>query len=475
MGVLLALWGIRLLTGLESAGVPQGTVVTVDATVLAYSAVLSAITGILFGLVPALQHAPKFISQSLKEGGRNSAAGESGLRLRKLLTVSEVALSMILLIGAGLTIRSFVELLQVNPGFEITNTLAARFDLPKYSYPDAVKQAAFYTDVIERIEALPGVTAVGATDELPPAMGRHSSTFYIDGRASVDQSDQSLAVQNRVVTADYFQVMGIPLSAGRVFQATDDGSAKPVALINQAFARRFFPNENPIGHQLRFGSANPWITIVGIVGDVRGFGLDKQPNSEIYLHYQQHTLLPYNPLPHMHLVVRTIGNPNDVAAAVLGSVREVDKDLPLPPARTMETVLASSIAGRRSNMLLLGVFAAIALLLTGVGVYGVISYSVAQRTQEIGIRIALGARSQDVIALVVGKGMRLVLIGIAIGLGGAFALTRWMASMLFEVSATDPLTFAGIALMLALAAMLACWIPARRATKVDPLVALRHE
>jgi putative ABC transport system permease protein len=217
------------------------------------------------------------------------------------------------------------------------------------------------------------------------------------------------------------------------------------------------------------------ITIVGIVGDVRGFGLDKQPNSEIYLHYQQQSLVPYNPLPHMHLVVRTFGDPSDIATAVLGAVRELDKDLPLPPARTMETVLAASIAGRRSNMLLLGVFALIALLLTAVGVYGVISYSVAQRTQEIGIRIALGAQSRDVMALVVGNGMRLVLMGIAIGLAGAFALTRWIASMLFDVSTTDPLTFIVIALLLALVAMLACWIPARRATKVDPLVALRHE
>ena len=475
LGLLLASWGIGLLTGLGPAGIPQGTVVTIDVTVLAYSLVLSLITGILFGLAPALQQAPKRISQSLKEGGRNSTASESGLRLRRLLTVSEVALSMILLIGAGLLIRSFVGLLQVNPGFETKNTLTARFDLPKYSYPDAAKQAAFYTQVMERIEALPGVTAVGATDELPPTMGHHSNTFSIEGRGPIDDSDQSLAVQERLVSMDYFRVMGIPLSAGRVFSATDDGSATPVALINQAFARRFFPNESPIGQHLGFGSANPWITIVGIVGDVRGHGLEKQPNSEIYLPYQEQNLLPYNPLPHMHVVVRTVGDPNDIAAAVLGSVRELDKDLPLPPARTMERVLAASIAGRRSNMLSLGVFAVIALLLTGVGVYGVISYSVAQRTQEMGIRIALGAQSHDVIALVVGNGMRLVLMGIAIGLAGAFALTRWMASMLFDVSATDPLTFVVIALLLALVALLACWIPARHATKVDPLVALRHE
>jgi putative ABC transport system permease protein len=475
LGILVTSLGIRLVTGLGPAGVPQETVVTLDSTVLAYSLSLSLITGILFGLAPALHATPKRLSESLKEGGRNSTANESGLRLRKLLTVSQVALSLILLIGAGLLIRSFVGLLQVNPGFETKSILTARFDLPKYSYREATKQAAFYTQIMERIKALPGVIAVGTTDELPPTMGRHTNTFSIEGRAPIDQSNQSLAVQDRLVSADYFRAMGIPLIAGRVFSGADDGSATPVALINQAFARRFFPNENPIGQHLRFGSANPWITIVGIVGDVRGFGLDKQPNSEIYLPYQQQRFLPYNPLPNMHLVVRAAGDPSGIAAAALGSVRELDKDLPLPQARTMETAIAASIAERRSNMLLLGIFALIALILAAVGIYGVISYSVAQRTQEIGIRIALGARSLDVITLVLRDGMRLVLLGIAIGLAGAFALTRWMSSLLFEISATDPLTFAVIALLVALVALLACIVPARRATKVDPMIALRHE
>jgi len=473
LGLLLAAWGIRLLTGLGR--VPSGTVVTLDSAVLAYSLLLSLITGILFGLAPALQSTPQRLSESLKEGGRNSAASSSGLRLRRLLTVSEVALSLILLVGAGLLIRSFVGLLRVNPGFETKNILTAHFELPKYAYPEASKQAAFYTQVMERIKALPGVTAVGATDELPPTMGRHSNTFSIEGHPPIDQANQSLAVQSRLVTAEYFQVMGIPLIGGRVFSDTDDEAATPVALINQTFARRFFPNENPIGQHLRFGSANPWSTIVGVVGDVRGFGLDKQPNSEIYLPSQQHNFLPYHPLSHMHLVVRAGSDPNGLAAAVLGAVRELDKDLPPPSARTMETVLAASIAERRSNMLLLGVFAMIALILAGVGVYGVISYAVAQRTQEIGIRMALGARPLDIITLVMRNGMSLVFIGIALGIVGAWALTRWMASLLFEVSATDPLTFAVIALLLALVALLACWIPAWRATQVDPMVALRHE
>ena len=232
--------------------------------------------GILFGLAPALQSTPMRLSESLKEGGRLSAINVSGLRLRRLLTVSEIALSMILLIGAGLLIRSFIGLLQVYPGFETKNILTARFILPEYSYPEATKQAAFYTQLMPRIKALPGVMAVGATDELPPTMGNHVNTFFIEGQSPIDQSNQSLAVQERVVSADYFRVMGISLIIGRVFSDSDDLSAVPVALINQTFARRFFPNENPIGQRLRFGSANPWITIVGIVGDVRGFGLSRQ-------------------------------------------------------------------------------------------------------------------------------------------------------------------------------------------------------
>jgi putative ABC transport system permease protein len=269
--------------------------------------------------------------------------------------------------------------------------------------------------------------------------------------------------------------MGIPIIAGRAFSDADDASTAPVALINQSFARRFFPNENPFGRHLRFGSANPWITIVGIVGDVRGFGLDKQPSSEIYLAFQQQSSLPYNPLSNLRLIIRTAGDPNSIAPAALAAVRELDKDLPLPEARTMETVLAASVAERRSDMLLLGVFAALALTLTSVGIYGVISYSVAQQTQEIGVRIALGAQSRDVTTLVLKTGMRLVFMGIIIGSAGAFALTRWMTSLLFEVSATDSVTFIMTALLLAAIALLACYIPARRATKVDPMVALRTD
>lgn len=382
---------------------------------------------------------------------------------------------MMLLIGAGLLIRSFIGLLRVNPGFEINNILTARVYLPQYSYPEVNRQTAFYSQAMERIKALPEVIAVGLSDDLPLSMGTHNSSFFIEGRANVDNLDQSIAVQNRLVSAEYFRVMGIPIISGRPFADTDDGSAIPVGLVNQSFARRFFPNENAIGQHLRYKSTNPWITIVGVVGDVRGFGLDKEAKSEIYLPYQQQRFFTYNPLSRMHLVVRTTENPNAIASSLLDSIREIDKSLPTPVTQSMETVLAASIAERRSNMVLLGLFALVALILTGVGIHGVISYSVTQRTQEIGIRMALGAQSRDVLHLVIRQGMSLVLIGLCIGLVGAIALTRVIVTLLFGVGAKDPITFVAVAALLSIVSLVACYIPARRATRVDPLIALRCE
>ena len=478
LGLLIGSWGIKLLTGLQPASLLPVTNVTIDFTVLGYSLVLSVITGILFGFAPALQSKPKRLSETLKEGGRSSAAGDSGRRIRGLLTISEVALSLVLLIGAGLLIRSFVGLLMVDPGFETKNILTLPMDLPGYAYPEATRQAEFYTQVMERIKALPGVTAVGATSDLPPTANSSSSSFSIEGHAPLEQSDNSLSVEDRLATPDYFHVMGIPLTAGRAFSETDTSSAPPVGLINQSFARRFFPNENPIGQRLRFGSAkpsNPWITIVGVVGDVRGFGLDKQPNSEIYLAYQQPNGWYFSQLPYLHLVVRTAGEPNSAAASVLGAVHKFDKNLPLPRAQTMEDILAASIGARRFNTILLGLFAGLATILAAVGIYGMISYSVAQRTHEIGIRMALGARRVDVIKLVLRNGMILALGGVAIGLAAAFALTRLMTTLLFGIKSTDAVTYAIVSVGLLAVALLACLIPARRATKVDPLVALRYE
>jgi putative ABC transport system permease protein len=473
LGLLLAFWGIRLITGLGPT-LPQGISATVDLTVLGYCLLLSLLTGILSCLAPAIQTTSFRYDESLK-GGTNSASNTGGLRLRKILTTTEVALSMMLLIGAGLLIRSFVELLRVNPGFKSQNILTARLYLPKYSYPDATRQITFYTQVIERMQSLPQAIAVAASDELPPTKGSHTSSFSIAGHEVTDQSDQSMAVEHRLVSLDYFRAMGIPTSSGRTFLESDDASAVPVALINQSFARRFFQTENAIGQHLQFDSGAPWITIVGVVGDVHGYGLDKAAKSEIYLPYQQQRFLSYNPLSRMFLIVHTRGEPGALAQAMLDSIREIDKGVPTPQTRTMETVLAASIAERRSNMMMLGIFSVVALLLTAVGIYGVISYSVVQRTQEIGIRMALGAQSRDVVALIIRQGMRLVLIGLCLGGFGAVALTRVISTLLFGVGTKDPVTFVAVATLLSMVALVACYIPARRATRVDPLLALRRE
>jgi len=478
LGVLIGSWGIKLLTVLQPASLLPVANITIDFTVLGYSLVLSVITGILFGFAPALQSKPNRLSETLKEGGRTSAAGNSGRRIRGLLTISEIALSLVLLIGAGLLIRSFVGLLMVDPGFETKNILTVPMNLPEYAYPETTKQAEFYRELMERIRALPGVTAVGATSDLPPTKSTHSSSFSIEGHPPMEPSNEASSVQNHMATPDYFRAMGIPLVAGRAFSEADNSSAPAVAMINQMFARRFFPNENPIGQRLRFDSKktpNPWITIVGVVGDVRGFGLEKQPSSEIYLAYQQPTVWGFNPLSYLNLVVRTAGDPNIAAASVLGAIHESDKNLPLPRAQTMETILAASIAARRFNMVLLGLFAGIATILSAVGIYGMLSYSVAQRTREIGIRMALGARRVDVMKLVLRNGMILALSGVVIGLGGAFALTRLMTTLLFGVTPTDAVTYTIVSVSLLAVALLACLVPARRATKVDPLVALRYE
>jgi putative ABC transport system permease protein len=478
LGVLIGSWAIKLLTGLQPASLPSGTNITIDFTVLGYSLALSVVTGILFGFAPALQSKPARLSETLKEGGRSSADSDSGRRIRGLLTISEIALSLVLLIGAGLLIRSFVGLLMVDPGFETKNILTVPMDLPGYAYPEATRQAEFYTEVMERISALPGVTAVGATSDLPPTRNSHSSSFTIEGRPALDPGNEASSVQNHLATPQYFRAMGIPLVAGREFSEADTSSAPPVGLINQSFARRFFPNQNPIGQRFKFDSSktpNQWITIVGVVGDVRGFGLDKQPSSEIYLAYQQPDVSSFNPLPFMNLVVRTAGKPNSATASVLAAVHEFDKDLPLPRARTMENLLAASMGARRFNMVLLGVFAGLATILAMIGIYGMISYSVAQRTREIGIRMALGARRFDVMKLVLRNGMILALSGVAVGLAGALALTRLLESLLVGVTPTDAVTFSIVTFGLLLIALLACYIPARRATRVDPLVALRYE
>jgi len=467
VGVAFASWGIDLLAKLGSAGVlHENSAIAVDSNVFMYSLVLSLITGIAFGLAPALQFSTP---GSLREGG--------GSRLRGLLTISEVAFSVVLLIGAALLTRSFVSLLQVKPGYEIKNILTLRISLPRYAYRDSAKKITFYKEAMERIRTLPGVKSAGAINDLPLTHDADSDGFSIEHHAPANPSDERPSAHDRMATPGYFSVMGIPLLAGRALSEGDTSTAPAVVLINQSLARRFFPNEDPIGKRLKFGppaSSLPWATIVGVVGDIRDTALDTQPAMEIYAPYQQNTL-PYNPLSGLTLVVRTSGDPASLAQAVASTARGLDKELPLQPAMTMEAVLAESISKRRFLTLLLAAFASIAIVLAGVGVYGVISYSVAKRTRQIGIRIALGARPHQILQLILGQGLTLTLIGVVTGLAGALALTRVLSTMLYRVSATDAATFGGIALLVVAVALLASYIPARRAARVDPMVALRCE
>jgi predicted permease len=474
LSLLLVFWVNRLLTGL--AGLPRGTSISIGFSVVAYCLLLSVLAGLLFGLAPTFRTSLAGEPESLREGG-TAAAPRGARRLRSFLTISEVALSMILLIGAGLLIRSFVGLLNVNPGFEMERVLTLSVVLPRYSYPDATHQTAFYTELLKRIAALPGVTGAAAINDLPLTRNSDSDSFRIERRSSATGASVRGSCQDRLATPNYFRVMNIPLTQGRTFTKDDASSAPPVVVVSQSFVRRFFPNENPIGQRLTFGettAAGSWATIVGVVENVRDLGLDSHPDVNIYAPYEQ-KVLPYNPLPVMFVVVKTTSNPSRLVSAVLAAMHDIDRNLPLPVAKPMTEVYAASISARRFNMLLLTLFAGIATILAGIGIYGVISYSVARRTHEIGIRMALGANPRNVLGLILGQGLLMASLGLCIGLAGAFVLTRVLKNMLFGITPTDFTTFAVVSVLLVSVALLASYIPARRAMNVDPMVALRYE
>ncbi len=466
LGLLVALWSVDLLTALSPAKIMQVQKIKIDGGVLGFTFLTTLLTGILCGFAPAWQASQTKPHDTLKEGGRNAADDRRRRRVRDLLVVSEIALALVLLVGAGLLIKSFQRLQAVEPGIDPRNLLTMQFSLTGIKYDDSTQISGGYRQLMERLAVVPGVQAVAGVSRLPLAGDRSTSGLTIEGRTA-----EKPEVHYRVATPGYFSLTGIPLRSGRGFTERDAEGQPGVVVVNETLARRYWPNENVLGKRLKLGpNANaPWLTIVGVTGDARNFGLDEEARPEAYVSYQQ------SPAERMRLVIRTATEPLSLIPSVRAAVQAFDRDLPFSQAATMEQLYAKSVAHRRLNMFLLAIFAAVALLLAIVGIYGVMSYAVTQRTHEIGVRVALGAQANDILKLVIGQGMKSVLTGVTVGLIAAFGLTRLMKSLLYEVAPTDPVTFAGVAFLLAIVALLACYVPARRATKVDPMVALRCE
>lgn len=469
-GIFLANAGVGLLKSLGPGSVPRLDEINVNGTVLAYTAIVALLTGILFGLGPALQENRRDLTLSLKEGG---ATGDSRSkhRAQNALVVAEVALSLIVLIASGLLLNSFWRLVHVNPGFDSSHVLTGQVSLVTENYKDDSKRQAFFDQLQGRLQALPGVESAGFISELPLSGQANDTLFTIAEQPPSDPNDQNDA-DDRAVGGNYFETMRIPLLAGRKFARQDTKNAPRVVIINEPLAKQYFPNENPIGKHLLIFEGQPQFVsreIVGIVGGNKHFAMQESPRAEMFIPDSQAEYL------RMNVVVRRSGDAAALAPSVRDAVRAIDADEAVSTLRAMTDVVAASEEGDRFNAILLGTFGGAALLLTAAGIFGVLSYLVTQRTREIGLRMALGAQSGDVLRVIVGHGMRLVLVGAVLGLAGALALTRWMSSFLFDVKPADPLTFAAVALLLAATAFLACYFPARRAMNVDPMVALRHE
>jgi putative ABC transport system permease protein len=471
LGLLMATWAVSLVESIGSQATPLLASVKIDLRVLGFTFALSIVTGIVFGLVPALNASNPDLNETLKEGGRSSGAEAGHNRLRSALVVSEVAMALVLLISAGLLIKSVIRLRNVNPGFDAENRLTMNVTLPSAKYPKRQQWVAFYDQLTERLEALPGVKSAGFTSVLP-----FSGNFDGRGLAVEDHprpAGEELSVDLYIITPAYLPTMSIQLLSGRALTEHDTETTPPVALINETMAREMWPGQDPIGKRIKFPGSErypqQWRTIVGVARDVKQYALDRKDPMQLYLPEAQF------PTSFMTLVVHTSSDAQSLTAAVRAAVHEMDKDQAVYNIATMEQLLADSISLRRLSTLLLMIFAGVALVLAGVGIFGVISYSVTQRTHEIGVRLALGANRRDIIGLVLRHGMTMTLAGVGLGLMATFALTRVLESLLFNVSATDPVIFIVIPVALTIVALGACFMPARRAAKVDPMVALRYE
>jgi putative ABC transport system permease protein len=466
LGLLLAQWGLEALQKLPQNFV-RGEDVKVDTSVLLFTLAVAVVTDCLFGLAPAIQLSRPELNTMLKEGGRGGG-GAKWNRVRSAFVVAQVALSLLLLLGGGLLIRSFDKLLRVDPGFKPENLLTLEYRLPRNKYQRSEAQWNFHRQVIERIRDVPGVKSVSLVRGLPFSGNGGSAGIILPDR-EVPPKDRAPVVRFDTAMGNYFETMGIPLIKGRLFNEQDRLDTPRVFLINQTMARRFWPDQDPIGKQIKTNEDGVTGAVIGVVGDAKHYWLEEEPQPQMYEPYSQ------SPGIFATVVVRTTVEPMSLAEPVRQAVWEVDSDQPMWEVRTVESLIDQSLADRRFLMVLMGVFAALALALTVIGLYGVMSYAVSQRTQEIGVRIALGAGARNIHRMVLRQGMTLVSIGVAIGLAASWLLTRLMANLLFGVSATDLMTFGSISSLLTIVALLACWIPARRATKVDPMVALRAE
>jgi putative ABC transport system permease protein len=485
-GLLLARWGIDLILYVSPDAIPRSGEISLNWRVMAFTVGVSFLTGILFGLVPALQSGGVDVQETLKETGR----GITGRHwLRSSLVVVEVGTTLVLLIGAGLMVRSFYSLQNISPGFSYENLTTFSVMLPAKKYPNESQRADFYKRLLDNTRALPGVEATAAASGLPLGNNGWSTTFTVEDRP-LPPRDQIPAMSASLVTPDYFKAMNIPLKAGRYFNDSDDRSflvGKDLSrlnadeqtmaglnsiIIDEEFAQRYWPNEDPLGKRIKLGTQGnlPTLTVVGVVGRVKMEAL-RQESKQVQGYFPYAQILQTG----MSVIVKSSTDPNQMIAALRQQVKDIDPDQPIYNVRTMEDIRAESVASERLNLTLLSLFAGLALLLAIVGIYGVMSYTVTQRTHEIGIRMAIGAQPRDVFQMVIGQGMMLALIGVAFGLAGAFALTRLMTTMLFGVQPTDPATFASIALLFTAVALLACYLPGRRATKVNPVESLRYE